>query len=35
VRNVKEVVIFDDEELTEEVVLARVKATVARIDALV
>ena len=35
VRNVKEVVIFDEEELTEEVVQARVKATVARIDALV
>jgi RNA polymerase primary sigma factor len=35
VRNIKEVVIFDDEELTEEVVQARVKATVARIDALV
>ncbi len=35
VRNVKEVVIFDEEELTEEVVLTRVKATVARIDALV
>jgi RNA polymerase primary sigma factor len=35
VRNVKEVVIFDEEELTEEVVLARVKATVARTDALV
>ncbi|MGA2276104.1 MAG: RNA polymerase sigma factor RpoD [Terracidiphilus sp.] len=35
VRNVKEVVIFDDEELTEEVVVARVKATVARVDALV
>ena len=34
VRNIKEVVIFDDEELTEEVVVARVKATVARIDAL-
>ncbi len=34
VRNIKEVVIFDDEELTEEVVLTRVKATVARIDAL-
>jgi RNA polymerase primary sigma factor len=34
VRNIKEVVIFDDEELTEEVVLARVKATVGRIDAL-
>jgi RNA polymerase primary sigma factor len=35
VRNVKEVVIFDEEELTEEVVQARVKATVARIEALV
>ena len=35
VRNIKEVVIFDEEELTEEVVVARGKATVARIDALV
>jgi RNA polymerase primary sigma factor len=35
VRNIKEVVIFDEEELTEEVVQARVKATVARVDALV
>ena len=35
VRNVKEVVVFDEEELTEEVVQSRVKATVARIDALV
>jgi RNA polymerase primary sigma factor len=35
VRNIKEVVIFDEEELTEEVVQARVKATVARTDALV
>jgi RNA polymerase primary sigma factor len=35
VRNVKEVVIFDEEELTEDVVVARVKATVARIDTLV
>jgi RNA polymerase primary sigma factor len=35
VRNVKEVVVFDEEELTEEVVQARVKATAARIDALV
>jgi len=35
VRNIKEVVIFDrKEELTEEVVLARIKATVVRIDAL-
>ncbi|MGH9562301.1 MAG: RNA polymerase sigma factor region1.1 domain-containing protein, partial [Terracidiphilus sp.] len=35
VRNVKEVVIFDEEELTEEVVQARVKATVTRTDNLV
>src|SRR6202041_729747 len=35
VRNVKEVVIFDEEELTEEVVLTRVKATVAKTDTLV
>jgi RNA polymerase primary sigma factor len=35
VRNVKEVVIFDEEELTEDVVQARVKATVGRIDGLV
>ena len=35
VRNIKEVVIFDEEELTEEVVLARIKATVTRVDALV
>ncbi|MGB6742023.1 MAG: sigma-70 family RNA polymerase sigma factor, partial [Terracidiphilus sp.] len=35
VRNVKEVVIFDEEELTEDVVQARVKATVARNEALV
>jgi len=35
VRNVKEVVIFDEEELTEDVVQARVKSTVARIDQLV
>ena len=35
VRNIKEVVIFDEEELTEEVVQLRVKATVARVDALV
>jgi RNA polymerase primary sigma factor len=35
VRNVKEVVIFDEEELTEEVVLTRVRGTVARTDALV
>ena len=35
VRNVKEVVVFDEEELTEEVVQTRVKATVTRTDALV
>ena len=35
VRNVKEVVIFDEEELTEDVVQARVKATVVRVEALV
>jgi len=35
VRNVKEVVIFDEEELTEDVVQARVRATVARIEALI
>ena len=34
VRNVKEVVVFDEEELTEEVVQSRVRATVTRIDAL-
>jgi len=34
VRNVKEVVVFDEEELTEEVVQSRVRATVGRIDAL-
>jgi RNA polymerase primary sigma factor len=35
VRNIKEVVIFDEEELTEEVVQLRVKSTVARVDALI
>jgi RNA polymerase primary sigma factor len=35
VRNVKEVVIFDEEELTEDVVQARVRSTVARIDTLI
>jgi RNA polymerase primary sigma factor len=35
VRNVKEVVVFDEEELTEEVVQTRVKATVVRIDAMI
>jgi len=32
VRNIKEVVTFDEEELTEEILQARVKATVGRID---
>ena len=35
VRNIKEVVTFDEEELTEEILQTRVKATVARIDKLV
>ena len=35
VRNIKEVVIFDEEEITEEVLQARVKATVSRVDTLV
>src|SRR6202041_1108900 len=35
VRNIKEVVIFDDEELTEEVVQARVRQTAARVETLV
>jgi len=35
VRNVKEVVTFDEEELTEDVVQARVRQTASRIDALV
>ena len=35
VRNVKEVVIFDEEELTEDVVQSRVKSTVSRIDAII
>ena len=35
VRNVKEVVVFDEEELTEEVVQSRVKATVARVELMV
>jgi len=35
VRNIKEIVIFDDEELTEEVVQSRVRATVNKVDTLV
>ncbi|QNI36909.1 RNA polymerase sigma factor RpoD [Edaphobacter albus] len=34
VRNIKEVVTFDEEELTEEILQARVKQTVGRIDVL-
>ena len=34
VRNIKEVVTFDEEELTEEIVQARVKKTVKRVDEL-
>jgi RNA polymerase primary sigma factor len=34
VRNIKEVVIFDEEEITEEILQTRVKATVIRVDAL-
>jgi RNA polymerase primary sigma factor len=35
VRNIKEVVTFDEEELTEEILASRVKATVSKIDELV
>jgi RNA polymerase primary sigma factor len=35
VRNVKEVVIFDEEEITEEILQARVRQTVGRIDIMV
>jgi len=35
VRNIKEVVIFDEEEVTEEILHARIKQTVGRVDALV
>ena len=35
VRNIKEIVIFDDEELTEEVVQSRVRGTVNKVDTLV
>ena len=35
VRNIKEVVTFDEEELTEEILSARVRATVGRIDVIV
>ena len=34
VRNIKEVVLFDEEEVTEEVVVARVKQTAGRIEAM-
>ncbi len=35
VRNIKEVVTFDEEELTEEILQARVRATVTRVDTIV
>jgi RNA polymerase primary sigma factor len=35
VRNIKEVVIFDEEEVTEEILHARIKQTVSRVDTLV
>jgi RNA polymerase primary sigma factor len=35
VRNIKEVVTFDEEELTEEILQSRVRATVGRIDVIV
>ncbi|HEX3435849.1 MAG TPA: RNA polymerase sigma factor region1.1 domain-containing protein, partial [Pseudacidobacterium sp.] len=35
VRNIKEVVIFDEEEITEEILQGRVKQTVSKIDTLV
>ena len=35
VRNIKEVVTFDEEELTEEILQARVRSTVGRIDVIV
>jgi RNA polymerase primary sigma factor len=35
VRNIKEVVTFDEEELTEDILAARVKATVAKIEEIV
>ena len=35
VRNIKEVVVFDEEELTEEILAARVKQTVAKVDELI
>jgi RNA polymerase primary sigma factor len=34
VRNIKEVVIFDEEELTEEILQARIRVTIGRVDTL-
>ncbi len=34
VRNIKEVVVFDEEELTEEILQARVRETVSKVDAM-
>ena len=35
VRNIKEVVVFDEEEITEEILQARIRQTIGRIDTLV
>ncbi len=35
VRNIKEVVIFDEEEITEEILQARIRVTIGRVDTLV
>jgi RNA polymerase primary sigma factor len=35
VRNIKEVVIFDEEEITEEILQARIRQTIGRIDTLI
>jgi RNA polymerase primary sigma factor len=35
VRNIKEVVIFDEEELTEEILQARIRQTIGRVDTLI
>jgi len=34
VRNIKEVVIFDEEEITEEILQARIRVTIGRVDTL-
>ena len=35
VRNIKEVVIFDEEEITEEILQARIRVTIGRVDTLI